>query len=57
MNPLIVFTCYLFLFLALGYEAIALKTLPCWARILLGLGSVLMAIGALGWGAQWLGYV
>jgi len=57
MSPLIVAICYLFLFVSLGYEAIAFKTLPIWARILLGLGSVLMAVGALGWGAQWLGYV
>jgi|GEM_PF-5307449 len=57
MKPLIVAICYLFLFVSLGYEAIAFKILPIWARILLGLGSVLMAVGALGWGAQWLGYV
>ena len=57
MKPLIVAICYLFLFVSLGYEAIAFKTLPCWARILLAIGSVLFAFGALGWGAQWLGYV
>ena len=57
MNPLFVTICYLILFVTLGYEAVSFKTLPIWARILLGLGSVLMAVGALGWGAQWLGYV
>lgn len=57
MNPLFVAICYLVLFVTLGYEAVSFKTLPIWARILLGLGSVLMAVGALGWGAQWLGYV